>query len=74
MLEKAGTTRERIFYRNEGGLTSDWRKLCVYVHAYVCLGATLSDRADEVANMAGAVWIMSDIKSEAVVESRHYGA
>lgn len=59
---------ERESPRNEGGLTSD----CVYVH--VCLGTTLSDRADEVARLAGAVWIMSDIKSEAVLESRHYGA
>lgn len=44
----------------------------MYVH--VCLGTTLSDRADEAARLAGAVWIMSDIKSETVLESRHYGA
>lgn len=27
-----------------------------------------------LARLAGAVWIMSDIKSEAVAESRYYGA
>lgn len=27
-----------------------------------------------LARLAGAVWIMSDIKSEAVVESGHYSA
>lgn len=46
--------------------------VCVCV--CVCVGTTLSDRADEVVRLAGAVWIMSDIKSEAVLESRHYGA
>ncbi len=46
--------------------------MCVCV--CVCLRTTLSDRADEVVRLAGAVWITSDIKSEAELESRHYGA
>lgn len=55
MLEKAGTTGERIFYRSEGGLTLDWRKQCVYVRVFVCLETAMSDRADEVVRLAGAV-------------------
>ena len=51
-LEKAGTTRERIFYRDEGGLTLDWRKkvcvcvcvcvrACVRVCVHVCMCACM---------------------------------